>query len=78
LLSRNVPVGPEPSSLAIATMMSAPCSTVLVPRWIDGFRQCSNLRGVFVRDEGDLIEAFGPPYGPAAQAVVDAAFASTA
>ena len=42
---------------------------------IEGFREFSNLRGVFVRGEGDLIEAFAPPYGPAAQAVVDAAFA---
>jgi coniferyl-aldehyde dehydrogenase len=45
---------------------------------IDGFREFSNLRGVFVRGEGDLIEAFAPPYGPAAQAVVDAAFAGAA
>jgi coniferyl-aldehyde dehydrogenase len=43
---------------------------------IEGFREFSNLRGVFVRGEGDLIEAFAPPYGPTAQAVVDAAFAS--
>jgi coniferyl-aldehyde dehydrogenase len=42
---------------------------------IEGFREFSNLRGVFVRGEGDLIEAFAPPYGPAARAVVDAAFA---
>ena len=42
---------------------------------IDGFREFSNLRGVFVRGEGDLIEAFAPPYGPVAQAVADAAFA---
>ena len=41
---------------------------------VEGFREFSNLRGVFVRGEGDLIEAFAPPYGPAAQAVVDAAF----
>ncbi len=41
---------------------------------IEGFREFSNPRGVFVRGEGDLIEAFAPPYGPAAQAVVDAAF----
>jgi coniferyl-aldehyde dehydrogenase len=41
---------------------------------IEGFREFSNLRGVFVRGDGDLIEAFAPPYGPAAQAVVDAAF----
>jgi coniferyl-aldehyde dehydrogenase len=45
---------------------------------IDGFREFSNLRGVFVRGEGDLIEAFAPPYGPAAQAVADAAFAGSA
>jgi coniferyl-aldehyde dehydrogenase len=43
---------------------------------IEGFREFSNLRGVFVRGEGDLIEAFAPPYGPTAQAVTDAAFAS--
>jgi acyl-CoA reductase-like NAD-dependent aldehyde dehydrogenase len=43
---------------------------------VEGFREFSNLRGVFVRGEGDMIEAFAPPYGPAAQAVVDAAFAS--
>jgi coniferyl-aldehyde dehydrogenase len=41
---------------------------------VEGFREFSNLRGVFVRGEGDLIEAFAPPYGPTAQAVVDAAF----
>jgi coniferyl-aldehyde dehydrogenase len=41
---------------------------------IEGFREFSNPRGVFVRGEGDLIEAFAPPYGPTAQAVVDAAF----
>jgi coniferyl-aldehyde dehydrogenase len=41
---------------------------------IDGFREFSNARAVFVRGEGDLIEAFAPPYGPAAQAVVDGAF----
>lgn len=44
---------------------------------IEGFREFSNLRGVFVRGDGDLIEAFAPPYGPAAQAVVDAAFAGS-
>lgn len=45
---------------------------------IEGFREFSNLRGVFVRGEGDLIEAFAPPYGPQAQAVVDAAFSTAA
>jgi coniferyl-aldehyde dehydrogenase len=44
---------------------------------IEGFREFSNLRGVFVRGEGDLIEAFAPPYGEAAQAVADAAFAGS-
>ncbi|WP_027008474.1 aldehyde dehydrogenase family protein [Conexibacter woesei] len=41
---------------------------------IEGFREFSNLRAVFVRGQDDLVEAFSPPYGPAAQAVVDAAF----
>jgi coniferyl-aldehyde dehydrogenase len=41
---------------------------------VEGFREFSNPRAVFVRGEGDMIEAFAPPYGPAAQAVVDAAF----
>jgi coniferyl-aldehyde dehydrogenase len=45
---------------------------------VEGFKEFSNPRGVFVRGEGDLIEAFAPPYGPAAQAVVDAAFAGAA
>ncbi len=42
---------------------------------VEGFREFSNLRAVFVRGEGDLIEAFMPPYGETAQAVVNAAFA---
>lgn len=42
---------------------------------VEGFREFSNLRGVFIRGEGDLIEAFAPPYGAAAQSIVDAAFA---
>ena len=45
---------------------------------IEGFREFSNLRGVFVRGEGDLIEAFAPPYGETAKAVADAAFAGAA
>ncbi|HTY96389.1 MAG TPA: aldehyde dehydrogenase family protein [Solirubrobacteraceae bacterium] len=45
---------------------------------IEGFREFSNPRGVFIRGEGDLIEAFAPPYGPTAQALVDAAFAGPA
>ena len=42
---------------------------------VEGFREFSNLRGVFVRGEGDLIDAFSAPYGPAADAIIDAAFA---
>ena len=45
---------------------------------VEGFREFSNLRAVFVRGQGDLIEAVAPPYGPAAEAVVDAAFGGTA
>jgi len=45
---------------------------------IEGFREFSNLRGVFTRGEGDMIEAFAPPYGPTAHAVTDAAFAGAA
>jgi coniferyl-aldehyde dehydrogenase len=41
---------------------------------VEGFREFSNLRAVFVRGEGDLIEAFAPPYGPIAEAVVNDAF----
>ncbi len=41
---------------------------------IDGFREFSNLRAVFIRGEDDLIDAFAPPYGPTARAVVEAAF----
>jgi acyl-CoA reductase-like NAD-dependent aldehyde dehydrogenase len=44
---------------------------------IEGFREFSNLRGVFIRGEGDMIEALAPPYGETAQAVADAAFAGT-
>ena len=43
---------------------------------LDGFREFSNLRGVFVRGEGDLIDAFAPPYGATAEAVVEGAFAA--
>jgi coniferyl-aldehyde dehydrogenase len=42
---------------------------------IEGFREFSNLRAVFVRGDGDLIDAFAPPYGPEADAVLGAAFA---
>lgn len=41
---------------------------------VEGFREFSNLRGVFVRGEADLLEAFAPPYGPQAEALVQAAF----
>ena len=42
----------------------------------DGFREFSNPRGVVVRGTGDLADAFLPPYGPLAQAVVDGAYAA--
>jgi coniferyl-aldehyde dehydrogenase len=45
---------------------------------IEGFREFSNLRGVFVRGEADLLEAFAPPYGPQAEALVQAAFTGAA
>ena len=45
---------------------------------IEGFREFSNLRGVFVRGEADLLEAFAPPYGPEAEALVQAAFTGDA
>jgi coniferyl-aldehyde dehydrogenase len=41
---------------------------------IEGFREFSNPRGVVVRGTGDFADAFLPPYGPVAQAVIDAAF----
>jgi coniferyl-aldehyde dehydrogenase len=44
---------------------------------IDGFREFSNLRAVFVRGNGDLIEAFAPPYGATAQAIVDGALGAS-
>ena len=43
---------------------------------VEGFREFSNLRGVFVRGEDDLLDAFMPPYGPVADAVVQGAFES--
>jgi coniferyl-aldehyde dehydrogenase len=45
---------------------------------IEGFREFSNPRGVVVRGTGDLTDAFLPPYGPAAQAIVDSVFAGVA
>jgi coniferyl-aldehyde dehydrogenase len=38
---------------------------------IDGFHEFSNPRGVVVRGTNDVTDAFFPPYGPLAQAVVD-------
>jgi hypothetical protein len=40
---------------------------------IEGFREFSNPRGVIVRGTGDLTDAFLPPYGLAARAIVDGA-----
>jgi acyl-CoA reductase-like NAD-dependent aldehyde dehydrogenase len=42
---------------------------------IEGFREFSNLRAVFERGENDLLDAFAPPYGAAAEAIVSAVFA---
>ena len=42
---------------------------------VEGFREFSNPRGVFVRGDGDLIDSFLPPYGAVAQAVVDSVLA---
>ena len=45
---------------------------------IEGFREFSNARGVVVRGTGDLADAFLPPYGPVAQAIVDSVFQAAA
>ena len=45
---------------------------------VEGFREFSNPRGVFVRGEGDLIEAFLPPYGQVAEAIVSSVFNAAA
>jgi len=44
---------------------------------IEGFREFSNPRGVFVRGTQDLVDAFYPPYGATLAAITDAAFAPT-
>jgi coniferyl-aldehyde dehydrogenase len=41
---------------------------------IDGFREFSNPRGVFERGDGDMIEAYYPPYAETASAIVEGAF----
>ena len=41
---------------------------------IEGFREFSNPRGVVVRGDQDLIDAFYPPYGQALEAITNAAF----
>jgi coniferyl-aldehyde dehydrogenase len=40
---------------------------------IEGFREFSNPRGVFIRGEADLTDVFLPPYGEATAALVEAA-----
>lgn len=45
---------------------------------IEGFREFSNPRGVVVRGTGDLADAFLPPYGATAQAIVDSVFSLAA
>ena len=39
---------------------------------VDGFREFSNPRGVFIRGEGDLIDAFYAPYGERQEALIQA------
>jgi coniferyl-aldehyde dehydrogenase len=41
---------------------------------IEGFREFSNPRGVVVRGTGDLADAFLPPYGATAEAIVNSVF----
>lgn len=41
---------------------------------LEGFREFSNPRGVVVRGEQDMIDAFYPPYGDALGAITSAAF----
>jgi coniferyl-aldehyde dehydrogenase len=41
---------------------------------IEGFREFSNPRGVVIRGTGDLADAFLPPYGPVAEAIVSTVF----
>ena len=45
---------------------------------IEGFREFSNPRGVVVRGDGDLADAFLPPYGPVAEAIVNSVFEAAA
>jgi coniferyl-aldehyde dehydrogenase len=45
---------------------------------IEGFREFSNPRGVVVRGEGDLNDAFFPPYGELLDAITSAAFGAAA
>ena len=41
---------------------------------IEGFREFSNPRGIFVRGQTDLIDAFCPPYGDTLNAITSAAY----
>jgi coniferyl-aldehyde dehydrogenase len=45
---------------------------------IEGFREFSNPRGVFVRGEQDLTDTFYPPYGDTLKVITDAAFGPSA
>ena len=42
---------------------------------IEGFKEFSNPRGVFVRGDGDRLEVLGPPYAGLAKEAADAGFA---
>jgi coniferyl-aldehyde dehydrogenase len=41
---------------------------------IEGFREFSNPRGVFIRGQQDLTDTFYPPYGATLEAITNAAF----
>lgn len=41
---------------------------------VDGFREFSNPRGIFIRGEGDSIDAFYAPYDEATEKMVNSAF----
>jgi coniferyl-aldehyde dehydrogenase len=45
---------------------------------VEGFREFSNPRGIFVRGQQDLVDAFYPPYGATLAAITDAAFGPAA
>ena len=61
-----------PRSASAASATAAPAATTA----IDGFREFSNPRGVVFRGEGGVLDAFLPPYGEQAKALLDGIFGS--